>query len=86
MQNIIEKEKDKKNMSNVQQLSLSLYKDMLKRKEENSFVSMTKIMIEYHQIIGQLAGRTEPNLVETREGVARDIDELITSLDTERLF
>lgn len=62
MQNIMEKEKDMKNMSRLQQLSLQLYKDMHRRKEENNYPSMTKIMIDYHNVRIQLEGRTEPNL------------------------
>lgn len=50
MQNIMEKEKDMKNMSRLQTLSLQLYKDMHRRKEENNYPSMTKIMIDYNNV------------------------------------
>ena len=37
-------------------------------------------------LTAQLEGRTEPNLIETKENILKEIDELIESLDSQQLF
>lgn len=91
MQAVIEKEKEEKEkaeMSHVQKLSNKLYKDMLTRKQERNFQSMSKILIDYHNIIGTLEGRTEPALVQNVQQIVKDIENQMAlfASDTEQLF
>ena len=49
---------------------------------------MAKILIEYHNITDELAGRTEPELVAKRAEIFNEINQIIAQFasDTEQLF
>lgn len=63
MQSVIEKEKDKVKMSQIQKLRNTLYKDILTRKQQRNYQSMAKIMIDYYKIIDDLQGYEDQELV-----------------------
>lgn len=77
MQKTLEKEKDIKNMSEIQRLSLEIYKKLHQRKLENNYQSISSTMVEFYKLSESFEGRTEPNLIETRENIIREIDEII---------
>ena len=86
MQKTLEKEKDIKNMSKIQQLSLDYYKQLHQRKLENNYPSISRMMVEFYMLTASLEGRTEPNLIETRENIIKEIDEIIEGFDSYQLI
>ena len=67
-------------------MSLDYYKGMNSRRVEGNYPSMIRIMFDYYNLTARLEGRTEPKLIETRENIIKEIDELISKLEPDELF
>jgi len=44
------------------------------------------MMVEFYMLTTSLEGRTEPNLIETRENIIKEIDEIIEGFDSYQLI